>query len=83
MSYCSLAQIGSPMHCEFAPAIPLADIEYGEGGGSLSTIIPASNRHSINVSIPSSKPSPRINEKNSSISSSDRGTPNSSTAFSI
>ena len=37
----------------FAPAIPLADIESGGGGGkSLSTIIPASNRSSINVSIP-------------------------------
>ena len=41
--YVILAHIGSPVHCMFAPAIPLADIESGGGGGkSLSTIIPAS-----------------------------------------
>jgi hypothetical protein len=48
LSYCSLAQIGSPVHSMFKLISPLVDIE--SEGGSLSTIIPASNRHSINAS---------------------------------
>ena len=50
MSYCSLAQSGSPVHSTFTPANPLADIESG-GGSSDSTIISASIKHSINASI--------------------------------
>jgi hypothetical protein len=64
----------------------LSDIESGVGGGNSSwTIIPASNRHSINVSIAAFGAlgsTSRICEKRNFKTKSDTGTPKSSAEIS-